>query len=265
MDQLLLLAAILGVVEGLTEFLPVSSTGHLVLLVDLLGFQGPPGKVFEVAIQLGAILAICWAYRAKLWAVVSGLPTRSDSRRFIAVIIAAFVPAAVIGYLLHDVIKSILFSPYVVSVSLIVGGFAILAVERNRPAPRVLLVEKIGMVTALKIGFCQSLAMVPGVSRAGATIMGAVLFRVDRAAATEFSFFLAIPTMLGATALDLYKNWSLLNLDDSLLIGTGFATAFLSALIVVRGLVSFVGQHGFVPFAWYRIVIGLGMLLLLWS
>lgn len=258
-------AAMLGVVEGLTEFIPVSSTGHLILLVDRLGFRGPPGKVFEVAIQLGAIFAICWVYRTKLWNVAISVPTRPDARRFVVAIFAAFLPAAVIGYIMHDFIKTVLFSPYVVAISLVLGGLAILVIERKLAAPRISGVESIGVATALKIGLCQATAIIPGVSRSGATIMGALLLGVDRRTATEFSFFVAIPTMLGATTLDLHKNWGLLNMDDGLLIGIGFTAACLAALVVVRSVVAFVGRHGFVPFAWYRITLGTGILVLLFA
>ncbi len=255
-----MLAALLGVVEGLTEFIPVSSTGHLILLVDLIGFRGPPGKVFEIVIQLGAILAVCWVYRAKLLHVAAGLPRDSSARHFAIVVLVAFLPAALVGALAHGFIKSVLFSPYVVSASLILGGLAIIAIERAIPVPRVRDIDGIGHRTALMIGACQTLAMVPGVSRSGATIMGALLLRVDRKTAAEFSFFLAIPTMLGATAVDFYKNPGVLNSGDALVIAVGFGAAFLAALVVVRAVVAFVGRHGFTPFAWYRIAVGMTML-----
>ncbi len=257
-----LLAALLGAVEGLTEFIPVSSTGHLILLIDLLGFQGPPGKVFEVAIQLGAIFAICWVYRLKIWNVAVNFPNDRDARRFVFSILAGFLPAALIGALLHDFIKSVLFSPYVVSVSLVLGGFAMLAIERWAPPPRISGVDHVGLNTALKIGFCQAVAMIPGVSRSGATIMGAILLRVDRQTATEFSFFLAIPTMVGATTLDLYKNWQLIDPAGGLMIAIGFTTAFVAGLLVVRRLIAFVIRYGFAPFAWYRIALGVLILLI---
>jgi len=251
------LAAFLGLVEGLTEFIPVSSTGHLILLVDLLGFEGPPGKVFEIAIQLGAILAVCWVYRAKLLQVVEGLPANGRARRFSSAVLIAFLPAAAIGALAHGFIKSVLFSPWVVSVSLVLGGLAILVIERAMPAPRVHDVDDVGLATAFKIGLFQTLAMIPGVSRSGATIMGALLLRVDRPAAAEFSFFLAIPTMTGATVYDLWKNKAALDFgSDGLVIGVGFVVAFLAALAVVRTVVGFVSRHGFAPFGWYRILLG---------
>lgn len=258
-------ALFLGVVEGLTEFVPVSSTGHLILLVDLLGFDGPPGRTFEIAVQLGAILAICWVYRAKLFGVALGLASEPADRRFALNVIVAFVPAMLLGASLHGFIKNVLFSPWVVSVALIVGGIAILWIERNLPVPQVRDVDEMSPWLAFKIGSCQVLAMIPGVSRSGATIMGALLMRVDRKTATEFSFFLAIPTMLGATVYDLHKNRALLDLGDFHVIGVGFLAAFVAALLVVRWVVKFVQTHGFSPFGWYRIAVGSAMLaLLIW-
>jgi undecaprenyl-diphosphatase len=257
----LVLAAFLGLVEGLTEFIPVSSTGHLILLVDLVGFRGPPGKVFEIAIQLGAILAVCWVYRTKLIEMIVKLPVDQRARHFSAAVLLAFLPAALIGAVAHDFIKSVLFSPWVVSVSLILGGLAIIGIERAVPVPRMHDVDDIGLATAFKIGLFQTLAMIPGVSRSGATIMGALLLRVDRPAAAEFSFFLAIPTMTGATVYDLWKNRLTLDFgNDGLLIGIGFVAAFLAALVVVRKVVDFVSTHGFAPFGWYRILLGTCML-----
>jgi undecaprenyl-diphosphatase len=256
-------ALFLGVVEGLTEFVPVSSTGHLILLVDLLGFDGPPGRTFEIAVQLGAILAICWVYRAKLFGVAFGLASEPADRRFALNVILAFLPAMVLGATLHSFIKNTLFNPWVVSVALIAGGVAILWIERHLPIPQVRDVDEMSPALAFKIGCCQVLAMIPGVSRAGATIMGALLMRVDRKTATEFSFFLAIPTMLGATVYDLYKNRALLSLDDIHIIGVGFVGAFVAAMLVVRWVVKFVQTHGFTPFGWYRIGIGSAMLALL--
>jgi undecaprenyl-diphosphatase len=261
----LLAAALLGLVEGLTEFIPVSSTGHLILLVDLLGFKGPPGKVFEVVIQLGAILAVCIVYFGRLWRVLIGLPFDAGARRFAAAVLLAFLPAAIIGALAHGFIKSVLFSPWVVSTSLILGGLAILAIEaRPRPAT-VDRVEDFSPWLALRIGFFQVLAMVPGVSRSGATILGALLLGVERRAAAEFSFFLAIPTMLGAAVYDLYKNRQDLTFDGGALIAIGFVVAFLAALAVVRVVVDFVSRRGFSPFGWYRIAIGTIMLMVLMS
>jgi undecaprenyl-diphosphatase len=234
---------LIGVVEGLTEFLPVSSTGHIILAEELLGFQGPPGKVFEIVIQLGA--------------TVQGVLKREPvSLRFAAAIIVAFLPAAVIGVAAHKYIKSVLFDPKVVAVALIVGGIAILAIERYAQRPRMKSLDEVDLKTALYIGLCQCLAMIPGVSRAGATIMGARAFRVDRATAAEFSFFLAMPTMIGASVYDLYKNWSSLDWHGSGIIALGFVTAFVCALLVVRPFVRFISRHGFGVFAWYRIALG---------
>lgn len=263
--QLLLFvqAAFLGLLEGLTEFIPVSSTGHLILAVDLIGFRGPPGQVFEVAIQLGAILAICWLYRVKLFAVAFGLWTQPDERRFAIVVLLGFLPAIVLGVAFYSFIKAVLFSPWVVAVSLIAGGIAILVIEAWRRAPVHDAIERLPFATALAIGFAQALAMIPGVSRSGATIMGGLVLGVERRTATEFSFFLAIPTMFAATLYDLYKNRAGLTLDNGVLIAVGFVTAFIAAMVVVRWLVGFVGRRGFAPFAWYRIAIGAVMLAIL--
>ncbi|WP_205028044.1 undecaprenyl-diphosphate phosphatase [Oleisolibacter albus] len=249
-------AVILGVVEGLLEFLPVSSTGHLLLAGTLLGWEGPPGKVFEVVIQLGAILAVVVTYFHRLWTVLVNLPSDPRARRFAAVIILAFLPSAVIGAKLHGFIKGVLFDPVVVCVALIVGGFVILFVERRLPASQVHAVEEFSFPLALKIGFCQCLAMIPGVSRSGATIIGALLMGVERKTAAEFSFFLAIPTMLGATVYDVYKNRDVLSVDSASLIAVGFVVAFIAALASVRLLLGIVTRYGFAPFAWYRIAAG---------
>jgi len=259
----LLEAGLLGVVEGVTEFIPVSSTGHLILVENLLGFGGPPGKVFEIVIQFGAILAIPVLYAPTLFDVVVRAPTDPASRRFILSVLLAFLPAAIVGAVAHDFIKTVLMSPWVVSIALIVGGFAILLIERWRPLPLRDRIAAFPLRLSLGIGACQVLAMIPGVSRSGATIMGALLLGVERRTATEFSFFLAIPTMFGATAYDLYANRHTLDLSGATLIAIGFVAAFLSALFVVRRLVDFVGRHGFGPFAWYRIGAGMTMLLIL--
>ncbi|MDF3074975.1 MAG: undecaprenyl-diphosphate phosphatase [Alphaproteobacteria bacterium] len=256
-------ALALGAVEGLTEFIPVSSTGHLILFGHLFGFDGPPGRVFEIVIQLGAILAVCLVYRKRLIDTLLGLGRDVSARRFAVNVFIAFLPAVVAGVLLHGFIKSVLFSPYVVCVSLIVGGFAILFIERNFTSDRVSDIDSIDWKLALQIGLCQILAMIPGVSRSGATIMGARVLGLNRAAATEFSFFLAIPTMLAATAYDAYKNAGALSGDNWLLIGLGFAMAFITAALVVSKLVSFVSRNGFGIFAWYRIGLGSLMLALL--
>lgn len=261
----ILQAVLLGVVEGLTEFIPVSSTGHLILLVDILGFQGPPGKVFEIIIQLGAILAVCWLYRQKIISVIFGLFSDKKEQKFAFNVILAFMPAAIMGVLLHDFIKSVLFSPYIVSVSLITGGFIILLIEKKSPKADCNSIDDIKFRTAFFIGCAQVLAMIPGVSRSGATIMGSILLRVERKAATEFSFFLAIPTMLGATVYDVYKNYAILSFDNTAIIAIGFISAFLAALLVVKTVISFISTHGFVPFAYYRIAVGGVMLAILLS
>ena len=250
------LAVVLGLVEGMAEFIPVSSTGHLLLAGELLGFSGPPGHTFEIAIQLGAILAVCVAYRERVASTLLGAFSERRAQRFARIVLLAVLPAMAVGAFAHGFIKNVLFSPLVVAVMLIAGGVAMLLIEKRLPAPRVAEVDDIPPGLALKIGLCQCVAMIPGVSRSGATIMGALLLGTSRKAAAEFSFFLAIPTMAAATAYDLWKNRAHLAGDDMLLILVGFAAAFLSALAVVRWVVAFVGRHGFAPFAWYRIAVG---------
>jgi len=251
-------ALLLGVLEGLTEFLPVSSTGHLILFGSLLGFQGPTGTLFDIVIQLGAILAVCWLYRHKLRTTAAGLMRRERvSWRFASGLACAFLPAALLGALFHGFIKTVLFNSFSVSLAFVVGGVVILAAERYKPAARFRTLESFSLPLCLKIGLCQCLALIPGTSRSGATIIGALLLGVERPAATEFSFFLAIPTMVAATGFDLYKNWQALSLEGAQLIVVGFVTAFFSAVLVVRWLVTYVARHGFEPFAWYRIVVGL--------
>jgi undecaprenyl-diphosphatase len=254
---------LLGVLEGLTEFIPVSSTGHLILMGAVLGFEGPPGRVFEIAIQLGAILAVVVLYFRRLWGVLVGLPRDPAARHFALAILLAFLPAALVGVVAHGFIKAVLFSPWVVAVSLILGGVAILLIERARPVALVHSIEALSLRRALAIGAVQCLAMIPGVSRSGATIMGALLLGVDRRTAAEFSFFLAIPTMFGAVVYDLYKNRAGLTLDGGMVIAVGFVAAFLAALLVVRAVIGFVARHGFAPFAWYRIALGVVALVLL--
>lgn len=260
-DAILLIAAFLGLVEGLTEFIPVSSTGHLILLVDLLKLPTPPGRVFEIVIQFGAIAAVLVVYWKRLWAKAIGFFSDAGARRFAYAIIAAFLPAAVIGVLAGDFVKATLYRPSVVATALIVGGLIILLVEKRAMAPKISDVDGIDVKTALKIGAAQCVAFIPGVSRSGATIIGARLFGVDRPAAAEFSFFVAIPTMLGAASLNLWEARDALSADAISMIAVGFVSAFLSALVVVRAVVGFVSKHGFAPFAWYRI--GLGALILL--
>jgi undecaprenyl-diphosphatase len=256
----LLMAALLGVVEGLTEFLPVSSTGHLILVQDLLGFQGPPGKFFEIVIQLGAILAVVCIYRVKLWNTAVGLFRPGPERRFAVNVALAFLPAVVIGVIAHDFIKQVLFSPWVVSVALIVGGVAILLIERMQKTNLYMAVEEVPFGRALAIGFFQCIAMIPGVSRSAATIMGALLMGVSRPAAAEFSFMLAIPTMFGATTYDLYKNRDALTVDSVTIVAVGFIAAFLVAMVVVKWVMRYISTHGFGIFAIYRIILGVVML-----
>ncbi len=258
-DSLLFHAVVLGIVEGLTEFLPVSSTGHLILAGWLLGFDGPPGKVFEVAIQLGAIVAVCILYVRRLWRVAVALPTDAAARRFALALLLGFLPAMVLGAAFHGFIKSVLFSPWVVVTTLVVGGVAILVIERLHLVARIHRAEDIPPSTALAVGFCQALAMIPGVSRSGATILGGLLLGLDRRAAAEFSFFLAIPTMLAATVYDLYKNRALLVADDLVIIAVGFVTALVTAMIVVEALLRYLQRHTFEIFGWYRILVGLAM------
>ncbi|MCE9521319.1 MAG: undecaprenyl-diphosphate phosphatase [Alphaproteobacteria bacterium] len=253
-------AVILALVEGLTEFLPVSSTGHMILVKDLLGLETPPDRVFEIFIQFGAILAICVIYFEQLWRVTKALPHNENAQRFFLGLFIAFLPAAALGVLFADNIKYYLFNPFVVATMLVVGGVAILFIERMVKIPQYYAVEDFPLILYLKIGLCQCLALVPGVSRSGATIMGSLLMRVERSAAAEFSFFLAIPTMLGASTYSLYKSWHVLHYEDLFVLVLGFFIAFFAAYWVARRFVSFVSTHGFGIFAWYRIVIGSFML-----
>lgn len=253
----LLQAFLLGLVEGLTEFIPVSSTGHLILGAELLGFKGEGSAAFKIAIQLGAILAVMVVYWSRFWGVARGLAGRdSGAIAFTRNIILGFVPAMLVGVVAYEGIRALLNSPETVAVALIVGGIAILLIERSIPVRVEGSVEELGWKTAGGIGIVQCLAMVPGVSRSGATIMGALLMGVDRRTAAEFSFFLAVPTMSAATVYALWMERDVLDFNDMTLIGVGFVTAFLAALLVVRWLVGFVSRHGFAPFAWYRIILG---------
>jgi undecaprenyl-diphosphatase len=259
----LLSALLMGVVEGLTEFLPISSTGHLILLGELIGFEGPPGKVFEIAIQLGAILAVVVTYWGQLWRIGFGMWRPGTLERFTAVnLFLAFLPALVIGAALHGPITRLLFNPWVVAVALVVGGAAIILIERARPNPSIHSVPEIGPLAALLIGFGQVLAMIPGTSRSGATIITALLLGVERRAAAEFSFLLAIPTMLAATVYSLWKARNDLDLSALGQIGIGFAAAFVVALLVIRVVLASISRIGFSPFGWYRIA--LGGIILLW-
>jgi undecaprenyl-diphosphatase len=250
-------ALLLGLLEGLTEFLPVSSTGHLILASELIGFTGEGSVAFKIAIQLGAILAVLVAYRARFLGIAQGLVRRDpDAISFTRNILLGFLPAMVVGVFAYSAIRRLIESPMTVAIALILGGIAILLIERL-VTPRVGgSVETMPARTAAGVGVVQCLAMIPGVSRSGATIMGGLLMGLDRKTAAEFSFFLAVPTMAAATVYALWKERALLTLDDLGLIAIGFVTAFVSALLVVRWLVGFVGRHGFAPFAWYRIVLG---------
>jgi undecaprenyl-diphosphatase len=258
-------AVFLGLVEGTTEFLPISSTGHLILAGDLLGFKGPPGRVFEVVIQLGAILAVCVIYWQRLWTMARNAASDAVAQRFWVAILVAFLPAAIMGLLLHGIIKTYLFNPWTVSAALIAGGVAIIAIERMAKHVHYTAIEAVPIARIVGIGLCQTIAMFPGVSRSGATIMGGLLLGLDRKTAAEFSFILAIPTMLGATSLDLWKNSAALSLNDAGVLATGFTAAFLAALITVRLAIAFVSRVGFEPFGYYRILMGTLMLMLLAS
>ena len=255
--QDLLTIILLGIIEGLTEFIPVSSTGHLILLSELLGFTGEGSAAFKISIQLGAILAILIAYWRRFWNVGNGLLRGDrDSMLFTRNILIAFFPAMVVGAFAYEGIRMLLQSPMTVAVALILGGIAILAIERMVKTVTVESVEGMPLKTAIGIGIVQCFAMVPGVSRSGASIMGALLMGVERKTAAEFSFFLAVPTMIGATVYSLWSDRDVLTLDDLNAIAIGFTVAFLVALVVVKAFVAIVGRFGFAPFAWYRIVIG---------
>ncbi|MDP1558820.1 MAG: undecaprenyl-diphosphate phosphatase [Nitrosomonas sp.] len=258
MDLVLLLKAlILGIVEGLTEFLPISSTGHLILVSDLLDFNDDKGKVFAVVIQLGAILAVCWEYRTKIGEVVAGIGSDKAANRFVLNLLIAFMPAAILGLLFIDIIKQYLFNPASVAMALIIGGVMILWAERRDHVVDVEQVEDMDWKHALKVGLAQCLALIPGTSRSGATILGGLLFGLSRKAATEFSFFLAIPIMFAATFYDVYKHRDILYFEDLGMFAVGFIAAFVSALLAVRGLLRFISNHDFTVFAWYRIIFGI--------
>jgi undecaprenyl-diphosphatase len=260
----LLVAAILGLVEGLTEFLPVSSTGHLIVAGSLLNFTGERAKLFEIVIQAGAIVAVCWEYRARLFAVARGLPRERAAQRFVLNLLIAFLPAAVLGLAFASAIKARLFAPVPVASAFIAGALVILWAERRQRARpdsvRIRSVDELRWTDALKIGFAQAFALIPGTSRSGATIIGGMLFGLSRQAATEFSFFLAIPTLFAATGYDLVKNRHLLSTGDLSMIAVGFAVAFVSAFFTIRALLRYVAHHDFVPFAWYRIAFGVVIL-----
>ena len=265
MDGLMFLKALLlGLVEGVTEFLPISSTGHLIIVGDLINFTGEKAKTFEIAIQLGAILAVCWHYRTKITQIARGLTHDRSAQRFVTHLLIAFLPAAFLGLAFHKAIKEYLFHPFNVAIALVVGGIIIILVERRVYQPRIQTVDEMRWHHALKIGLCQAVALFPGASRSGATIMGGLLFGLSRQAAAEFSFFLAIPTMFSATLYDLYKNWGLLDSHDLGMFAVGFFAAFLSALLTVKALLRFIAHHSFEVFAYYRIVFGLMVLIYFW-
>ena len=259
-DNTTIAALLLGLLEGLSEFIPVSSTGHILLAGHFIGFDSA-GKTFEVVIQLGAILAVFGVYATKIGRVVATLPSSPESRRFTLAILIAFLPAVVVGVLAHDVIKTVLFeSPALIAWMLIVGGGVLIVVDRLPLTPRHHEADRFPLGMALGIGLCQCLAMIPGVSRSGATIVGALALGADKRAAAEFSFFLAMPTMAGAVAYDLYKNRAVLDAAAWGEIAIGFAAAFVAALIVVRGLLAYVGRYGYGLFGWWRIIVGIVVL-----
>lgn len=259
---------IMGIVEGLTEFLPISSTGHLILAGSLLNLPGEKIKVFEIVIQAGAIFAVCWEYRQKIASVLAGLGSEPKSRKFALNVIIAFLPAAVLGLLFSKKIKAVLFAPVPVALAFIIGGVIILLVERKHKGvdehdtshARIHSIDDMSLLDALKIGAAQSFALIPGTSRSGATIIGGMLFGLSRKAATEFSFFLAIPTLLGATIYSLYKAREELSAADIPMFGLGTIAAFVSAFFCVRWLLRYISSHNFNAFAWYRIAFGLMIL-----
>jgi undecaprenyl-diphosphatase len=262
--ELLWKALILGIVEGLTEFLPISSTGHLIVVGDLLDFNDDRGKLFEIVIQSGAILAVVWEYRARFGAVLAGLTREPRAQRFVLNLIVAFLPLAVLGLLFGKQIKAMLFNPVTVAVTSIAGALFILWAERREHRIRVQEVDELTALDALKLGIAQAFALLPGMSRSGATIIGGLLFGLSRKAATEFSFFLAVPTLGLATLYQLYKEHALLSWDDLGMWVTGFVAAFVSAFLCVRWLLRYISSHDFTLFAWYRIAFG-ALVILTWQ
>ncbi len=255
----------MGIIEGATEFLPISSTGHLIIAGDLLNFLSKDKRdVFEIVIQLAAILAVCWEFRLKLIDTTLHITNQNTAQRFVLNLFIAFLPAAILGLAFHSAIKHYLFSPITVAIALIIGGFAILCIEQLPLKSPTKNIDDMTPLQAFKVGMAQSLALFPGVSRAGATILGGMLFGLDRKTATAFSFFLAIPIMFAATFLDVYKSWKILSWDDAGLFAVGFGTAFLSALVAIRFLLRFVATHDFKAFAWYRIIFGSIVLAYYW-
>ena len=257
-------ALILGVVEGLTEFLPISSTGHQIIVADLLNFGGERAMAFNIIIQLGAILAVVWEFRRKILDVVTGLPTQPQARRFTVNLIIAVLPAVVLGVIFADTIHEYLFNPITVATALVIGGIIMLWAERRQHVIHAETVDDMTWKDAVKIGFAQCLAMIPGTSRSGSTIIGGLLFGLSRKAATEFSFFLAMPTMVGAAVYSGYKYRHLFQPDDLPVFAIGFVTSFIFAMIAVRALLKFISSHSYAAFAWYRIVFGL-LILATWQ
>ncbi len=253
-------ALILGVVEGITEFLPVSSTGHQIIVADLIGFGGERALAFNIIIQLGAILAVIWEYRRKIIDVVVGLPKERQAQKFTVNLLIAFMPAVMLGVAFADLIHEYLFNPITVAAALVIGGIVMLWAERRDHAIRAETVDDMTWTLALKVGFAQCLALVPGTSRSGSTIIGGLLFGLSRKAATEFSFFLAMPTMVGAAVYSGYKYRDLFQPGDFALFAIGFVTSFIFAMLAVRALLKFIGNHSYAAFAWYRI--GFGLLIL---
>ncbi len=266
MDFILLFKALLlGLVEGATEFLPISSTGHLIIVGDLINFLDKEKRdVFEIVIQLGSILSVCWLYHTRLFKIVCTLKSDIQAQRFVLQLFVGFLPLAILGLLFHHQIKAVLFKPLPVAIALIAGGLVILIIEKISPKANVLNIESMTVVDALKIGCAQSLALIPGVSRSGATILGGMSFGLSRQVATEFSFFLAIPVMFAATGYDLLKSRDLLTLDDAGLFLVGFTAAFLSGLVAIKSLIRYVAGHDFKLFAWYRIALGIVVILCFW-
>ena len=266
MDTLLLIKIIImGIVEGLTEFLPISSTGHLILAGSLLNFTGEKVKLFEIVIQAGAMLAVCWEYRHRIFNVIRNFSSDVAARRFVANLLVAFLPAVVLGLLFGKMIKAHLFAPVPVALAFIVGAFIILIVERrnrlNEDSLRIHSVDEMTMLDAFKVGCAQCFALIPGTSRSGASIIGGMVFGLSRQAATEFSFFLAIPTLFGATIYSLYKERALLSVADLPMFGVGALAAFISAFFCVRWLLRYISTHDFMIFVWYRIVFGVLILI----
>ncbi|AAY92384.1 undecaprenyl-diphosphatase [Pseudomonas protegens] len=257
-------ALILGIVEGLTEFLPISSTGHQIIVADLLDFGGERAMAFNIIIQLGAILAVVWEFRRKILDVVIGLPTQPKAQRFTINLLIAFLPAVVLGVIFADLIHAYLFNPITVATALVVGGLIMLWAERRQHQVHAETVDDITWKDALKVGCAQCLAMIPGTSRSGSTIIGGLLFGLSRKTATEFSFFLAMPTMVGAAVYSGYKYRHLFQPDDFPVFAIGFVTAFVFAMIAVKGLLKFIASHSYAAFAWYRIAFGL-LILATWQ